>query len=282
MIEIIGGGMVAEISAPHYGQQSSGISPGGAADELAFLIAYILLNRPPDYRALEIIFPPREIVFNDKALFCLSGAGFPACRLSHEHRESTLQHGVVYAAEAGDRLLLSGKKAGLRSYLLVTKLNDTNQALIGLSRGDLRQWFNPYSRKILVTAGPEFSWLNDPKEFFNQTWEIDKRSNSMGIRLSGAPLKLKRYDIISAPVCDGTIQITADGPIILLHQRQTIGGYPRALTVCHESINHLAQLSAGDKITFALLDHDEAIRRQKEYYSQLSNYESYIKGLSTC
>ena len=37
-------------------------SPAGAADQLAFNIAHILLGEPENYRCLEIIYPPKQIV----------------------------------------------------------------------------------------------------------------------------------------------------------------------------------------------------------------------------
>lgn len=279
---IAGNGLVIDVKLPEYGLQAQGITPGGPADELAFLIAYILLGRPEIYQCLEIIFAPREINFNQDVVFCLSGAGFPSSKLIRNNQQIMIEHGVVNHGKAGDKLLLSGIRGGLRSYLLMMPFCKDNIALLGRRRGDLRQWFNPYSRQIQVAAGPEFDYLVNPTQLLSQPWQIDKRSNAMGMRLNGEKISLTSYDIISAPVCDGTVQITADGPIILLRQRQTTGGYPRAIVVCHESLNHLAQLASGESITFQLIEHTEAVERQNEYYQRLQQYEKFLISAANC
>ncbi len=282
MLATIGGnGLVRNVRLAEYGFQAQGITPAGPADELAFLIAYILLGRPQTYQALEIVFAPREIIFASDTLFCLSGAGFPSCKLVRDKQPLAVEHGMVSYAKAGDKLLLSGIRSGLRSYLLMMPAGAENLALLGRHRGDLRQWFNPYVRQIQVIAGPEFDFLLNPEQLLNQSWQIDKRSNAMGVRLTGTEILLSSYDIISAPVCDGTVQITAAGPIILMRERQTIGGYPRVLTVCHESLNHLAQLASGESITFQLIDHAKAIRQQSEYFHKLQMYEKFIASGQT-
>ena len=278
---IAGNGLVRNVQLAEYGHQAQGITPGGPADELAFLIAYILLGRPQIYQALEIVFAPREIIFASDTLFCLSGAGFPSSKLVRDKQSLAIEHGVVSFANAGDKLLLSGIRGGLRSYLLMVAASTDNLGVVGRYRGDLRQWFNPYSRQIQVVAGPEFDFLLNPEQLLNPSWQIDKRSNVMGMRLTGTEILLSSYDIISAPVCDGTVQITAAGPIILMRERQTIGGYPRVLTVCHESLNHLAQLASGESITFELIDHAKAIRWQSEYFHKLQMYEKFIASGQT-
>lgn len=278
---IAGNGLVRSVRLAEYGFQAQGITPGGPADELAFLVAYILLGRPQIYQALEIVFAPREIIFTADTVFCLSGAGFPCSKLIRDKQPLAIEHGVVSFAKAGDKLLLSGIRGGLRSYLLMVAASADNLGVVGRYRGDLRQWFNPYSRQIQAVAGPEFDFLLNPEQLLNQSWQIDKRSNAMGLRLTGAKISLTGYDIISAPVCDGTVQITADGPIILMRERQTIGGYPRALTVCHESLNHLAQLASGESITFGLIDHAKAVHRQNEYFHKLQMYEKFIASGQT-
>lgn len=86
MFVINGGGIYQEISASNYGQQALGISPAGAADQLAFAIGHILLGEPENYRCLEITYPPRQIIFTEDVIFCLTGSGFP---------NSTLKSGNV-------------------------------------------------------------------------------------------------------------------------------------------------------------------------------------------
>lgn len=54
----------------------------------------------------------------------------------------------------------------------------------------------------------------------------------MGYKLEGEPMIPTKSDIISEGITFGAVQIPPDGqPIILLKERQTIGGYPKIGTV---------------------------------------------------
>ena len=76
----------------------------------------------------------------------------------------------------------------------------------------------------------------------------------LGLTKWGEQLKLKNnHNMISSPVADGTVQMSPSGPIILLRDRQTIGGYPRIFNVISVDINRLAQLGPRDFIKFQML-----------------------------
>ncbi len=71
----------------------------------------------------------------------------------------------------------------------------------------------------------------DIDRFFNTEFTI-KSHNRIGYKLGGSKIDIKDIEIISNPISFGSIQITKDGePIILLKERQTIGGYPKIGTV---------------------------------------------------
>ncbi|GAE26415.1 allophanate hydrolase 2 subunit 2 [Halalkalibacter wakoensis JCM 9140] len=93
-----------------------------------------------------------------------------------------------------------------------------------------------YKRKdptIRVIAGPHFEQFSEcsQKAFFQQPFRVTPKSDRMGYRLSGASLTLKKpLELVSEAVHFGTIQVPPDGnPIVLLADRQTIGGYPKML-----------------------------------------------------
>ena len=57
--------------------------------------------------------------------------------------------------------------------------------------------------------------------------------------------------MLSEGICLGAIQVPADGqPIILLNDRQTIGGYPKIGAVIARDTARLAQLRPGDTLIF--------------------------------
>jgi antagonist of KipI len=77
----------------------------------------------------------------------------------------------------------------------------------------------------------------------------------MGIRLEGVPLSLASpLEMISEGVATGTLQLPPEGlPILLLADRQTVGGYPRIATVASVDIPIAAQFRPGDTIRFELI-----------------------------
>ena len=73
----------------------------------------------------------------------------------------------------------------------------------------------------------------------------------MGYRLKGEPIIPSIDGIISEAIAFGSVQIPKDGqPIILLKERQTIGGYPKIGTVLPIDCFRLAQMAIGSKVMF--------------------------------
>jgi len=67
--------------------------------------------------------------------------------------------------------------------------------------------------------------------------------------------------ILSEGICPGAIQVPPDGqPIILLNDRQTIGGYPKLGAALSTDVARLTQLTAGAKVHFAPITTDTARR----------------------
>ena len=81
----------------------------------------------------------------------------------------------------------------------------------------------------------------------------------MGYRLNGPAIKPSLKGILSEGICLGAIQIPADGqPIILLADRQTIGGYPKIGSVLSLDLGKLAQLTPGGKVSFEPIGIEQA------------------------
>ncbi|MGV8920996.1 MAG: biotin-dependent carboxyltransferase family protein [Pseudomonas sp.] len=81
---------------------------------------------------------------------------------------------------------------------------------------------------------------------FNSHWTLDSRADRMGIRLLGPELAYQGKAMISEGIPLGAIQVPPDGqPIVLLNDRQTIGGYPRLGALTPLSQARLAQRLPG-------------------------------------
>ena len=65
--------------------------------------------------------------------------------------------------------------------------------------------------------------------------------------------------MLSEGICLGAIQIPQDGqPIILMNDRQTIGGYPKIGSIVSDDLDKLSQLNQGDKLNFQVISREEA------------------------
>ena len=85
----------------------------------------------------------------------------------------------------------------------------------------------------------------------------------MGYRSDGTKIEHKSpyQEPISESTSHGSIQVLPDGqPIILLANRQTIGGYAKIATVISVDLPAVAQLLPKSTISFKLMSLNEAQR----------------------
>jgi antagonist of KipI len=96
--------------------------------------------------------------------------------------------------------------------------------------------------------------------FVGENFRVGAASDRMGYRLEGVGLQRHEYgDITSEAVAFGTIQLPPDGnPIVLMADRQTVGGYPRVGEVASVDLALLAQLKPGDTLRFESISLSEA------------------------
>lgn len=251
-----GSGLYRVVRGPAFGGQDIGRSPGGAHDRFSLYTGNLLLGNPGDRPALEIILPP-PLECLKEGLFVLTGAA-PA-RAFLEFRTGggrEVRHGVTAAAGAGDRLHLSqDRRYGFRTYLCSKPLGRARaRRLEGRERGPfgrIATWADP-DGFIRIVRGPEAGLLRDWKDLTAAAWKVSSDSSGMGLRLTGRNPALAKDagEMASSPVCDGTIQLTPGGPVVLLRERQTVGGYPRAGCVISADMDRLAQLAPGQVFRF--------------------------------
>lgn len=124
-----------------------------------------------------------------------------------------------------------------RSYI---RPNPVIRVTKGLQQGDFRE--------------------EDLRHFYEGSYRVKPESDRMGYRLSGPSLALRSSrEYVSEGVTDGTVQVPADGqPIILMADRQTLGGYPKIAQVVTADLPKVAQLSPGDVIRFREISIEEA------------------------
>ncbi len=122
-----------------------------------------------------------------------------------------------------------------------------------------------------------------------EEFRVASDSNRMGCRLqstadtaggagviAGGP-----RDILSEAVTFGTIQVPPSGkPIVLMADRQTVGGYPKIAEAAGVDLHLLAQLRPGDRLRFELVSLAQAqalwLKREQEIITIREAVEKHL------
>ncbi len=139
----------------------------------------------------------------------------------------------------------------------------------------LAQPFNYGSGPVRVVWGPQDDYFSaDGRQIFTSSeYRVSKEADRMGIRFEGPVIahatSVQRggADIISDGIGPGAIQVPGAGlPIVLLADRQTVGGYPKIATVASVDLPRLGRLLPGSTVRFAAVtvEEAEALRRDQE------------------
>lgn len=139
--------------------------------------------------------------------------------------------------------------------------------------------FAQQPQEIRFVAGRHWETLTAAarSSFTGENFCVGPASDRMGYRLEGARLEgtgAERGSSASEAVAFGTIQLPPDGsPIVLMADRQTIGGYPRVGEVASVDLSLLAQLKPGDSLSFrriTLSEAQELMHMQNQALAQIS------------
>ncbi len=289
-IEVVSAGMLVTVQdRGRYGYQELGICTAGAMDEISFRIANRLLGNDDNAAALEVTFGGASFRFlRDTAVAITGGNLAPALNGSPVSMYRTLK------VRAGDILSFGMCKSGFRSYLSVldgidvplvmgSRATDLKARLGGykgrkLQKGDVlytfahRRWdmigevsVNPsdfcFGEEGIfrVIEGPDDDHFTEEgkRVFFGSEFVVTDKIDRMGCRLQGPYIEHndKGAGIISDGISFGTIQVPGEGyPIVLLKDRQAVGGYTKIATLITVDAYRFSQLKPGDKVRFEKVD----------------------------
>ena len=275
--------------AGRIGYHRVGITTGGPADPLAFDWANRLCGNEPGTTALEITVGGLVLRCERSCRVALCGADMPL-----SINGDLVDTWRSYHVNAGDRISVGYARAGVHAYLSVVGglavlpiLGSTStvvrEALGGLDGRKLEagdqlpcgesqkagclmvpKGYRPvYGKRVLlrVVTGYQYDAFDavQRQRFFSSEYKVTKQSDRMGYRLEGPALQCELPDMLSEGISLGAIQIPPDGqPIILMCDRQTIGGYPKLGSVISVDLGQLAQLSPGGTVTFTAISPAEA------------------------
>lgn len=273
--------LVQDLGRP--GLAHLGVGRSGAADRGSWRLGARLLAQDDDAAALEVTLGGLAVRAAGDLTVALTGAEAPA----------TLDgRGVGYCApfalRAGEVLQLGTPRTGVRTYLTVrggievspvlgSRSTDTlsglgpppvrvgdvlpigpppdrfphvDQAPIAADTGDV----------LVLTAspGPRHDWLADPAELAGTEWTASARSDRVGLRLEGTPLRRHPdragQELPSEGVVRGAVQVPSGGePVLFLADHPVTGGYPVVAVVRSRDVDRAAQAAPGRRIRFAFL-----------------------------
>jgi biotin-dependent carboxylase-like uncharacterized protein len=140
-----------------------------------------------------------------------------------------------------------------------------------------------YSKELIlrVVLGYQHRSFSEVQKriFFSSGYEVSAHSDRMGYRLSGQAITCDNYALASEGICFGAIQVPADGqPIVLMRDRQTIGGYPKIGAVLSIDMAKLSQATPGCKVSFQPITVEESHNALHLYAARL---ERSIKAIKT-
>lgn len=284
-------GMLALIQdLGRFGYQHLGLTTGGPMDEPAFRWANALLDNPANAAQLEITFGMLKLEATKPTSIALTGADLGATL-----NGKGILPWQTYQIQKGDLLEFHQPKFGLRAYLAVIggfigepmlgslatvmreQLGGLNKVGKKIEKGDVlpfkatehheqrsvpRKALPNYEQEdIAVITGYQYSRFSglDRARFFSSEYKLSQNCDRMGYRLEGTPVGRDQKGIISEGISYGAIQIPNDGqPIVLLKDRQTIGGYPKIGCVSLMGGALLSQKKPGDSIHFRYITLDQA------------------------
>lgn len=266
-----------------YGYQAMGVSPGGAVDPIMATIANRLVGNADDAAVLECTMAGPKLQFLKDSRIAFLGW--------RDERD-----GRPVSVRAGDVIDLTKSTKPLRGYIAIaggidvpvvlgSRSTDLRAKFGGYGGRALRQgdslpvakagkgpvagaWFIPcpylVSRQVEVrfVRGIQAHWFTEDarRAFVESAYRVSATSDRMGTRLEGAALELKLpHEMVSQPVIFGSIQVPPSGqPIVLMSERQTIGGYPQIGHVISADLPLMARAWPGTAIRFREVSIEDA------------------------
>ena len=275
-----------------FGYQHFGITTGGAMDETAARWANRLLGNSSNAVLLEITLGNVQLEATADTWIALTGADL-GLRINGEKKSNWQSHFV----QQGDLVSMGWAVMGVSSYLAVVggfqlksdfgscstvkreqlggltgnaleagdelHFSSVPKSYFTCSRAVPSRYIPDYSDSVILRVVKGYQVEQFPEisvqKFFASSYKVSSESDRMGFRLQGEAIDTGVSGLLSEGIAYGAIQIPADGqPIVLLKDRQTLGGYPKIGSVLPLDSYKLSQCRAGSEVTFKEVSLKEA------------------------
>lgn len=278
------------------GQMALGLTEGGPMDARSFVIANQLVSNEANKTALEITLGGLSLQCLAPCSIAITGA---FCPVTINGKPQSLWK--TLKLNANDQLKIGFAALGARAYLAVSGGFDApvwfdssatvvreqigkplvkEQQLHGHESYHTTQRSLPYLQQPQLKKHAELRFVKGyqaklfsalaQRTFTSGQYQLSKQIDRMGFRLEGDLIELNQRELYSEGIARGSIQITGEGqPIVMMRDRQTIGGYPKIGAVVSPDLDKLAQLTQGAKVSFVPISADEAIKVYRDYWQAI-------------
>ena len=272
--------LVQDLGRP--GHAAVGVPRSGAADRAALCLANRLVaNDDEGAAAIEVLLGGLAVRAHGLRTVALAGAPAPATVDG-----TPVAHHSVVTLRPGQTLALGPPPTGLRTYLAVRGglvVDDVLGSVAGdtlsglgpapLQPGDVlavgpepeHPWLldlapvaPPTGGTVTLRAipGPRADWVADPTALTRTTWTVSSRSDRVGMRLEGDPLRrTDKRELPSEGMVRGAIQVPPGGePVVFLADHPVTGGYPVVAVVVDADVDRAAQVRPGQSVRFRAVE----------------------------
>ncbi|MEO3678383.1 biotin-dependent carboxyltransferase family protein [Rheinheimera sp. FR7-31] len=272
-----------------FGQSALGLTTGGPMDAPSATWANRLLGNNINATLIECSVGGLQLRADSHSFIAVTGAILPV-----SINGKAVEQWTVHKVQAGDVIELGMVTKGLRAYIAVAggfnvapQFSSTatvlREGIGGLSGNKLQagdklaaQTVNTLQRQRLPARyRPQFNQTltlrliegyqassfsaTERQRFYLHSYKVTPRADRMGYKLSGSAIKCQQTQLLSEGICYGAVQIPPDGqPIVLLNDRQTLGGYPKIGSVLSLDCALLAQAGAGTEVYFTPVSPQQA------------------------
>jgi biotin-dependent carboxylase-like uncharacterized protein len=270
-----------------WGLQHLGVSVSGWMDGWSARLANRLAGNADEAAVLEVTWTGPVLRVSERTTVAITGAAFDVLV-----DDEPLRSPLVRPVRAGAVIAFGSRAEGARAYIalgggilvppvLGSRATDVRARLGGLDGRRLQAgdrltlgptraaapgrrempdlgWLR--QRTLRVLPGPDAGEVEGDRHLVGSQWRVGPASDRTGYRLEGGrPLPPTDGERPSQPVVMGTIQSPpGGGPLLLMADRQTTGGYAIVAVVAWADLPIAGQLGPGDQCHFARCSWDEA------------------------